>query len=93
MLMDEPLANLDPPHQADWLALVRTLVASGQTVISVLHELGMVLQADDVLVLDAGRVRHLGACHQPGTHRALEAVFDHRIVVRALDDQWVAMPR
>jgi iron complex transport system ATP-binding protein len=93
MLMDEPLANLDPPHQADWLALVRTLVVSGKTVVSVLHELGMVLQADDVLVLDAGRVRHLGACHQPDTHRALEAVFDHRIAVRALDDQWVAVPR
>ena len=93
MLMDEPLANLDPPHQADWLALVRNLVASGKTVVSVLHELGMVLQADDVLVLDAGRVRHLGACHHPDTHRALEAVFDHRIAVRALDDQWVALPR
>ena len=23
LLMDEPLANLDPPHQADWLAVVR----------------------------------------------------------------------
>jgi iron complex transport system ATP-binding protein len=23
LLMDEPLANLDPPHQADWLQLVR----------------------------------------------------------------------
>jgi iron complex transport system ATP-binding protein len=27
LLMDEPLANLDPPHQADWLAMVRALVA------------------------------------------------------------------
>jgi len=25
-LMDEPLAHLDPPHQADWMALVRALV-------------------------------------------------------------------
>ena len=93
MLMDEPLANLDPPHQADWLRLVRALVAEGKTVVSVLHELGMVLQADDLLVLDAGRVRHAGACRDPASHRALEAVFDHRIAVRALDDQWVAMPR
>ena len=32
LLMDEPLANLDPPHQADWLALVQALVAQGKTV-------------------------------------------------------------
>ena len=37
LLMDEPLANLDPPHQADWLLLVRELVARGCTVFSVLH--------------------------------------------------------
>jgi iron complex transport system ATP-binding protein len=93
MLMDEPLANLDPPHQADWLQLVRALVAQGKTVVSVLHELGMVLQADDLLVIDAGRVRHAGACRDAASHRALEVVFDNRIAVRALDEQWVALPR
>jgi iron complex transport system ATP-binding protein len=41
LLMDEPLANLDPPHQADWLALVRALVAAGKTVVSVLHEISI----------------------------------------------------
>jgi iron complex transport system ATP-binding protein len=93
MLMDEPLANLDPPHQADWLQLVRDLVAGGKTVVSVLHEIGMVLQADDLVVLDAGSLRHVGACSDPVSHRALEAVFDQRIAVRALDDQWVVLPR
>ena len=43
LLMDEPLANLDPPHQADWLLAVRALVRAGRTVVSVLHELGMAL--------------------------------------------------
>ena len=31
LLMDEPLANLDPPHQADWMQTTRTLVAEGRT--------------------------------------------------------------
>lgn len=93
LLMDEPLANLDPPHQADWLQLVRALVGQGRTVVSVLHEIGMVLQADDLVVLDAGRVRHVGACKDPASHRALEAVFQQRIAVRALGDQWVALPQ
>ncbi|MBL0944379.1 MAG: ABC transporter ATP-binding protein [Hydrogenophaga sp.] len=92
LLMDEPLANLDPPHQADWLQLVRGLVAQGKTVVSVLHEIGVALHADRLLVVDQGRVRHHGACDDPATHRALEAVFDHRIAIHQLNDRWVALP-
>ena len=92
LLMDEPLANLDPPHQADWLALVRALVAQGKTVVSVLHEVSFALQACDMVVLAAGRVLHHGASADPLTHRALEAVFDHRIAVHAVADQWVTLP-
>jgi len=93
LLMDEPLANLDPPHQADWLALVRGLVAQGTTVVSVLHELSMALHADDMVVLAEGRVVHHGPCGAEATHAELARVFDHRIHVRSLDGQWVALPR
>jgi iron complex transport system ATP-binding protein len=93
MLMDEPLANLDPPHQVDWLEQVRCLTAQNTTVISVLHEVGMALHADDMVVMQAGRVVHQGACADADTHRAVEAVFDHRIAIHALDGQWVAVPR
>ena len=93
LLMDEPLTNLDPPHQADWLDLVQALVHEGKTVVSVLHEVGMALHADELVVMAQGRVTHQGACTEPATHRALEAVFDHRIEVHALQGQWVALPR
>ncbi len=93
LLMDEPLANLDPPHQTDWLLLVRSLVAEGCTVVSVLHELSMALQADDVAVLQDGRLQHHGAAHEDATHRALEAVFDQRITIHRVQDQWLALPR
>jgi len=93
LLMDEPLANLDPPHQADWLLLVRSLVAEGRTVVSVLHELSMALQADDVAVLEGGRLQHHGAARDPATHRALEAVFGQRIAIHCVQDQWLALPR
>lgn len=92
LLMDEPLANLDPPHQADWLVLVRELVAAGHTVVSVLHEISLALQADEMVVMDAGRVVHQGACAEPATHRALEAVFERRIAVHSLAGQWVTLP-
>jgi iron complex transport system ATP-binding protein len=93
LLMDEPLANLDPPHQTDWLLTVRALVAGGRTVVSVLHEISFALQADELVVMDHGRVTHQGACHEPATHRALEQVFDHRIAIHPLAGQWLAVPR
>ncbi len=93
LLMDEPLAHLDPPHQGDWLALIRRLVAQGRTVVSVLHEVGMALQADEVVVMQSGRVLHHSPCTDPAAHRAIEAVFEQRIAIRPLDGQWVTLPR
>ncbi len=92
LLMDEPLANLDPPHQTDWLLMVRELVAGGKTVISVLHEISFALHADDMVVMADGRVTHHGACGDLNTHRALEQVFSQRIAVHQLAGQWVALP-
>lgn len=93
LLMDEPLSHLDPPHQADWLAVVQAHVAAGGTVVSVLHELGLALQADDLLVVREGRVVHHGPCASPATHQALEAAFDGRIAIHAVMGRWVALPR
>ncbi len=93
MLMDEPLANLDPPHQGDWMQMVRRCVAAGITVVSVLHEIGVALQADDMVIVAAGGIRHHGGCHDPQTHAALEAVFEHRIRVCQVDGMWIAVPR
>jgi iron complex transport system ATP-binding protein len=93
LLMDEPLANLDPPHQADWLLMARALVAQGKTVVSVLHEISFALQADELVLMADGRVTHQGACADPATHRALENVFAQRIAVHSVASQWLALPR
>ena len=93
LLMDEPLANLDPPHQADWITLVQGLVASGKTVVSVLHEVSLALQADEMVVLRAGRVQHHGPCVDSATQRALEQVFGNRIGVHTLFNQPVVLFR
>ena len=92
LLMDEPLANLDPPHQADWLLLARALASSGKTVVSVLHEISFALQADELVVMAAGRITHHGACNDAATHRALQQVFDQRITIHHLAGQWLALP-
>ena len=93
LLMDEPLANLDPPHQADWLAVVQQLVANGTTVVSVLHEISMALHADQLVVMAQGRICHQGPTRDAASRRALEQVFDQRIGIHAIEGQWVALPR
>ncbi|MCV2359606.1 ABC transporter ATP-binding protein [Paucibacter sp. TC2R-5] len=92
LLMDEPLAHLDPPHQADWLGLMRELVASGVAVVSVLHELNMALQADSLVVMQAGRVSSHGAPQRADTRAALQAVFDDRLHLIEVQGQWLALP-
>jgi iron complex transport system ATP-binding protein len=93
LLMDEPLANLDPPHQSDWLALVRQLIAQGKTVVSVLHETTMALQADDMLIMAAGKVTHFGTTAAIVTHRALEHVFENRIAIKPIENMLVSLPK
>lgn len=97
LLMDEPLANLDPPHQADWINVVQNLVAHGTTVVSVLHEIGIALHSDELVIMAQGKIQHQGASHAPTTHRALETVFDNRIHILPLEvegqQEWVAVPR
>jgi iron complex transport system ATP-binding protein len=92
LLMDEPLAHLDPPHQADWLDIVRAQLGQGVTVVSVLHELNMALHADDIVVMRKGRVTHHGPTDHPAAHAALVDVFDGRIRLARVEDQWVALP-
>ncbi len=91
LLMDEPLAHLDPPHQSDWARLVRERVARGAAVVSVLHELNVAMQADVLVVMDAGRIVHEGAPHDPATHDALQRVFGHRLLILHVQGRWVAL--
>ena len=93
LLMDEPLANLDPPHQADWLVVVQELVAKGTTVVSVLHEISMALHADQLVVMTHGRITHQGPTRDSASHAALIDVFDRRITIHSVQGQWVALPR
>ena len=91
LLMDEPLSNVDAPHQADWVQRVRALTAQGTTVVSVVHELNIALTADAIVMLQAGRLVYSGEVRSAQCDAALEALFDHRIVVRPCDGQRVAV--
>ncbi len=93
LLMDEPLLNLDPPHQADWVALVKELLSEGKTVISVLHDMTLALMADDMLILREGCMQHFGATSDAATGQALESVFEQRVQIHTVDNQRIALMR
>jgi iron complex transport system ATP-binding protein len=92
LLMDEPLANLDPPHQADWLNQVHHLTAQGVTVVSVLHELNIALQADHVWLVNHGQVVAQGRANDAWFRDAVVQAFEGRIGLHPIHGQWVALP-
>ena len=92
-LSDESHLPLACNCHAGRRGFLRALVASGRTVVSVLHEISIALQADELLILDQGHIRRHGPCGAPATHAALEAVFEQRVVVRQIDGLWMALPR
>ena len=92
LLMDEPLANLDPPHQADFFKWQDNLLAEGKTLVTVLHEIHFALRADYLVMLNKGKVHFQGSSQDPKTHQALIALFDGRIRLEKLGNDWVALP-
>jgi len=92
LLMDEPLANLDPPHQADFLKWQGNLMAQGKTLVTVLHEIHFALRADHVVMLNRGKLHFEGSSRDPKTHQALVLLFDGRIRLEKFGDDWVALP-
>jgi iron complex transport system ATP-binding protein len=93
LLMDEPIANLDPPHQADWLRWQKALSAEGKTSITVLHEIQFALEADHLLLLRDGGLFYQGRSDDPLTHKALIDLFNGRIELAKVDERWAVLAR
>lgn len=93
LLLDEPVAHLDAPHQRTVAQVLRREAQRGRCVISVLHELPMALQADRLFIMSRGAVVMQGASNDPTVHRALEQVFNDAVRIAQIDQQWAVLPR
>jgi iron complex transport system ATP-binding protein len=82
LLLDEPTLHLDPPHQVALAKLARALAAT-HTVVTVMHDLALALAADQVLLLENGRVGAQGSAGDPDLHRAIERCFDGAVRIEA----------
>ncbi len=78
LLLDEPTTHLDAPHQVALARLFRRLAhdpVQPRAVLSVLHDLPIALQADHLLVLDAGRLQADGPSSDTTVQQTLVRVF------------------
>lgn len=79
LLADEPIASLDPRHQLEAMSVLRRQVDGGATVICALHDLDLARRcADQIAVLDRGRLRIAAAPDQALSDEILADVFGVR---------------
>lgn len=85
LLLDEPLAGLDPRHQADIVALLREVQqVLGITVLCSAHDINVLLPAMDRVLFVAGGGVALGPVAQIATGQVLSRLYGAPIdVVRA----------
>jgi iron complex transport system ATP-binding protein len=94
MLLDEPTAFLDPPHQQDVARLMRTLARSQDVaVVSAIHDLSLALLADRLVVLGGGGVIGHGTPQQALQGDWLTQAFGARIDIIEHHGQPVWKPR
>lgn len=74
LVLDEPVAGLDPASRADFLALIKRLHADqGLTVVMVSHNMNDIAAlADRMLVMHEGRIEFLGTPEKIFTQHATE---------------------
>jgi iron complex transport system ATP-binding protein len=93
LLLDEPTTHLDPPHQIAVVRLLKRLAAGGTTVVSVLHDLPLALQADRLVVLQDGRVRAEGSPRSTEVQGSLVTVFGGALSIERVGGRLTAVPR
>jgi iron complex transport system ATP-binding protein len=87
LLVDEPVAALDPRHQLLVLDVLRRQARAGGVVVAVMHDLALASRfADGIVLLDRGRAVAAGAPGEVLTAARLEAVFGIEAVVCAGED-------
>jgi len=93
IVLDEATSALDNINEEHFMAALET---SGRTVIAIAHRLSMLRKADQIVVMDAGRIVQAGAYDaldaQPGLfHELLHAGDEERSAeeaYQAADEEW-----
>ena len=85
LLLDEPTAHLDAPHQSALIRSVASRAKAGAAIAVVLHDLTLALSANRVWLMDEGRLIIDAEPDDPALHIALIDVFDGAIAIETLE--------
>lgn len=93
LVVDEPLAALDPGHQIDVMALLAREAAAGALVVAVLHDLTMAARyCSRLLLIDGGRLIADGPPGQVLTAERLSSVYGITAMIDAANGVPIIVP-
>jgi iron complex transport system ATP-binding protein len=82
LLVDEPVAALDPRHQLVVLDVLKARAQGGATVVAIMHDLTLAARfADDIVLLQQGKIAAFGPPETVLTETRLAAIFGIRAQV------------
>ena len=90
LLLDEPTSHLDVHHRFEFMEHIRSLVASGRTVLAVFHDLELAARySDRLLVMSSGRLAASGRPEEVLTEEILAQVFRMRARIGPAGDGYL----
>lgn len=93
LIVDEPLASLDPGHQITIMELLQREARSGALVVAVLHDLALAARyCDRLLLIDGGRLVAQGLPQEVLTPASLERVYGIRARFEAYKGRSLIVP-
>ncbi len=93
LLVDEPVANLDPSHQLMIMNVLRERARARRCVIAVMHDLTLAARyCDRVILLNGGRVAADGRPQDVLTARAMSRVYGVRALVGEHEGEPLVVP-
>lgn len=85
LLLDEPTTYMDAPNAREFLSTLKQAQSEGKTVAAVMHDLtAAVKYADNIILIDAGRIVFAGSCEECIESGEIERVMG--VEKHSLDD-------
>jgi iron complex transport system ATP-binding protein len=94
LLLDEPTASLDLPHQLATLRIAQGHAAAGGGVLAVLHDINLAaMAADEIVAMREGKVIARGSPAQIITDELIHALYGVKVRVRGVPDGPFLLPQ